>query len=123
MQWFTLSPKRGSRGYDALAKDVVNSCVMWKGKQDKQGYGRVRFLLPDGRIVERAHRFVFYQTYGILPKGCVVKHRCDNVACVEPSHLILGLPSSNALDSVARAKHWYRLLPSEFSKLRQKHAA
>ncbi len=120
--WFILSPKRGPRGYDALAKQVVRPCKEWMGPRDKQGYGRVSFRLPDGRIVNRASRLVFYQTYGILPKGCVVKHSCGNVGCVEPSHLILGLPDSTALETMANSKRWYRLSPTELLKLRAKHA-
>src|SRR5207249_9448355 len=103
-QWFKHIPKSGRRRYDALAKDAVRPCKMWRGKRDKQGYGRVHLRLPDGKIVERAHRLVFYKTSGILPKGCVVKHACGKVGCVEPSHLILGLPDSTALETVANPK-------------------
>ena len=111
MKWFIHSPKKKSHGYDALAKQVIRPCRYWNGPRDKQGYGRVHVRLPDGRVVDRASRLVFYQTHGILPRGSVVKHACGNVACVEPSHLILGLPDSIALETVANPKHWYRYKP------------
>ncbi len=120
MRWFIRSPKSGPRGYDALAREVVRPCKMWVGERDKQGYGRTSFRLPDGRTVDRAHRRVFYQTHGFLPKDCVVKHTCGNVGCVESSHLILGLPDSTALEIVANPKKWYQLSPSELSGLRVK---
>ncbi len=122
MQWFMHSPKNGPHGYDALAKQVVRPCKEWTGPRDKQGYGRVFFRLPDGRIVNRASRLVFYKTSGILPKGCVVKHTCGNVGCVEPSHLVLGVPNSDALALVAQPKKWIQLSPTELSRLRGKHA-
>jgi len=109
MQWFKRIPKGGPREYDALAKEAVRPCKEYTGRRDRQGYGRIRFRLPDGRIEQRAHRLVFYKTSGILPRGCVVKHTCDNVGCVEPSHLILGLPDSTALETVANPKQWYRV--------------
>jgi len=118
MQWFIHSPKGGPRGYDALSREVVRPCKKYTGHRDKQGYGRTHFRLPDGRIEERAHRLVFYKTYGILPRGCVVKHTCGNVGCVEPSHLILGVPDSTALETVAKPKQWYRFRETTPGKLK-----
>src|SRR5437879_6384437 len=120
MMWFARTRTDGSRGYDALAKEIVRPCVLWKGKRDRQGYGRTHFLMPDGRVEYRAHRVVFFKANGFLPQDCVLKRLCGNLLCVELSHMILGLPSSNALEKVANAKRWYRLSPSEISRLRAK---
>src|SRR5713226_6632118 len=104
MHWFTLSPKRGPRGYDALVKQVDRPCKMWNGRIDRQGWGRTHFILPDGRRESFAHRVAFFKAFGELPRGSVVKHICGHFACIEPSHLVLGVPSSEALAMVTKPK-------------------
>ncbi len=122
MQWFIHSPKGGPRGYDALAKEVVRPCREWTGFRDRHGFCRVHFRLPDGRIESYASRLAFFKAFSILPKGSVVRHLCGNLSCVEPTHLILGVPSSDALETVAKTKQWYRLSPTELLRLRGTHA-
>ena len=113
MWWFVRSPKSGHHGYDALAREVVRPCKEWTGFRDRHGFCRVHFRLPDGRVETYASRLAFFKAFGVLPKGSVVRHRCGNLSCVEPSHLILGVPPSDAFETVAQAKQWYRTTPTE----------
>jgi hypothetical protein len=39
-----------------------------------------------------AHRVAFQLSLGAVPNGMSVRHTCDNVKCVRPSHLILEEP-------------------------------
>lgn len=42
---------------------------------------------------------------GPIPPGMVVRHRCDNPACVNPAHLEVGTHADNRADCVARNRH------------------
>jgi hypothetical protein len=70
-------------------------CWLWNGciRSDGRGftsYGRERKML--------AHRLAWELTYGPIPEGVCVCHRCDNPRCVRPDHLFLGTQQDNLRD-------------------------
>lgn len=72
-------------------------CVMWEGRRDENGYGRV------GR--KRAHRLAWEEANGAsIPPGLVVMHSCDNPPCVNPNHLNLGTVADNNRDRAAKGR-------------------
>ena len=82
---------------------VVKSdgCWEWQGSLDKRGYGRFHVSRERHRVW--AHRFAWELTNGPIPiedtyHGVCVLHKCDNPACVNPSHLFLGSQSDNNRD-------------------------
>lgn len=81
--------------------EKTDSCWIWKGCLDKQGYGsfnhRTRML--------KAHRYSFGRFKGTLIGGMLVCHTCDNPACVNPDHLYLGTSKDNGKDLKDR-KRW-----------------
>ena len=50
------------------------------------------------------HRFVFLKLKGVLHKGQVVRHTCDNRECIRPHHLIAGSPQDNVNDQNIRGR-------------------
>ncbi len=52
----------------------------------------------------KASRAVMLMKNPDLPDTVVVCHKCDNPACVRPSHLFLGTANDNVQDKVAKGR-------------------
>ena len=75
--WICISHCKGNHGYPEM---------WYKGKH---------WLL---------HRLVYAKLKGEIPEGYVVRHTCDNRACIHPDHLIIGTPADNVRDMVERGR-------------------
>jgi hypothetical protein len=84
------------------------ACWPWLGFLDQTsgGYGRFRV----GDSMRAAHRVAYELTYGPIPSeaptthGLCVLHRCDNPACVNPAHLVLGSQIDNMTDRQTKGR-------------------
>jgi hypothetical protein len=47
-------------------------------------------------------RYIYTKTNGTIPKGLVVRHKCDNPNCININHLELGTIADNTKDMVER---------------------
>jgi hypothetical protein len=81
-----------------VERGAAGECWPWLGSVDRDGHGRVYW---QGRHTG-AHRVAFGLAQGqpVLP-GVVIRHRCDNPACCNPAHLVIGTHTDNVRDRVA----------------------
>lgn len=80
---------------------MESNCIIFSGHIGNAGYGLDYDPTTQKTIL--AHRLVFRDTFGYLPK--VVMHICDNPACVNPKHLVGGTQKENILDCVSKGRH------------------
>lgn len=75
-----------------------NACWEWQGHKvaSRGGYGRFKFKGGTWR----AHRLAYVIGRGTELGDKMVLHRCNNPACVRPSHLYLGTGTDNARDRI-----------------------
>lgn len=76
-------------------------CWEWNGERDKDGYGKINLMSFQTRV---AHRLSWILTFGEIPEGMLVCHRCDNPSCVNPNHLFLGTQSDNINDMYKKGR-------------------
>ncbi|WWT42040.1 hypothetical protein [Klebsiella phage 175029] len=76
------------------------SCLEWQASRFSSGYGQ---FFADGKN-HRAHRWLYEHVNGKLSDGLVVRHTCDNPACVNIEHLEVGTQRDNINDEVRRGR-------------------
>ena len=97
--------KRGTPFWDRMTR-TSSGCLEWQGYRIclrgrlRGNYGQIRI---DGVLVS-VHRHAWELTYGPIPAGLQVLHRCDNPPCCEPSHLFLGTLADNMRDAAAKGR-------------------
>lgn len=90
----------------SFVQKQASGCWHWVGalSQDDgggvEGYGMFWF----GGRAQRAHRLAWVLLRGPIPKGMVLRHKCDNPRCVNPDHLEPGTQMDNVRDMLERER-------------------
>lgn len=69
---------------------------------NRKPYTTGYYQITNGRNRKLAHRHIYEECFGEIPKGMVVRHKCDNKSCINPEHLELGTLAENIQDKVKR---------------------
>lgn len=77
-----------------------NGCIEFIGYRLEFGYGRLRFK---GKKY-LAHRMAWELAYGVIPKGLLVCHSCDNASCINLKHLFLATQKENVKDCMNKGR-------------------
>ncbi len=79
----------------------ANECWPWTGSIRDHGYGQ---MYVNGSLIT-SHRLAhFFHSREALPSSVVIRHKCDNPRCVNPSHLVPGTQADNVRDRVERGR-------------------
>lgn len=109
-----------------VRKGDVDSCWVWTGGTNADGYGRIR---AEGcHALQQAHRVSWELHNGQpVPDSLMVLHRCDNPPCVNPAHLFLGTNTDNMRDMAKKGRNKSanntRLTEGQVRAIRQRHAS
>lgn len=76
----TPATERWKTSYEV---DAVTGCWNWTGPVG----GPYGFIQQGASTRHKAHRFVYEQVVGPIPKGLELDHKCRNQLCVNPKHL------------------------------------
>ena len=107
LDWMVANPGKVSRYMGVLERIHRQSsphpsgCRVWNGKKNMHGYGVVKIAKKE----HRAHRVVYYTLHPSTSPTLVIRHKCDNPACVNPQHLEAGTVRENMIDMVSRGRH------------------
>ena len=104
--------------YKRFMKKVQKTASCWLWTANKNNHGDGMFSWMGSK--HAAHRMSWRFHVGDIPEKAQVLHRCDNPACVNPDHLVLGSAKDNMVDKElkGRGNHPNALVLSDADQMR-----
>lgn len=87
-----------------VAFGAEDECWLWKGSRTKWRMSYGVFWDPELQREVRAHRRAYELTFGPIPEGMIVRHKCDVPLCCNPHHLEVGTHADNTRDMIERGR-------------------
>lgn len=84
---------------------MTSACIETTRARNTGGYGVVKIK---GRQLLH-HRVAYVQRHNLKIEdidGVIIRHGCDNPACINPEHLVPGTHADNTSDKVARGRQY-----------------
>jgi hypothetical protein len=97
------------RFWSHVEKKELDECWEWQARKNMWGYG----VFHIGLQTKLAHRVRWEIDYGEIPTGMCILHKCDNPACVNPSHLWIGTHKDNSDDKMAKGRESHKSTPKK----------
>ena len=92
----------GRKRKPILFKEDDNGCFICTSHvRNQKGYPMTK---RNGSTMH-VHRYVWEEYNGRIPKGMVVRHKCDNPACMRLNHLEIGTVADNNRDMTERGRY------------------
>ena len=96
--------KISKKGKNVILEKLENGCIKCTSHcKDSDGYTRIKY---NGKH-ERLFRIIYMQKFGEIPKGMLIRHKCDNPYCCNIDHLEIGTPKDNVRDMIERGRDAY----------------
>lgn len=84
----------------------LDECWLWAGSVSETDYGVIYYYDRGKTRNSRAHRVVYENYKGFIPKGLVIDHLCRVHRCINPEHLEAVTVEENVMRGVgATAKN------------------
>ncbi len=96
-----LTQREWTRFWNKVKGGSKEECWLWQSAMTHNNYGTFEMR----GVSLRAHRVAYALTFGKVPEGMCVRHKCDNSICCNPNHLLLGTVEDNIADQVLRKRH------------------
>ena len=84
--------------------EKTDGCWLWLGARNESSGGYGMTVDPDTKAIIGSHRYSWSLSYGPIPPGKHVLHRCDTPLCVRPDHLFLGTHRDNMRDKASKGR-------------------
>ena len=90
-----------------LNQPELGECWLWMGCRNERGYGYISY--GKNQRLKRVHIVSWLLHFGEVPDNICVLHKCDNRACVRPSHLFVGTNQDNTDDMLRKGRGYNQL--------------
>lgn len=116
-----LTPRELERFWAKVDQEATpDGCWPWKGKLNAGARGQ---FTVRGHS-DYAYRWMVRAQGVEITEGEVVRHLCDNPACVRPDHLAVGTQRDNNLDTAEHGHHRSaKLNATKARRIRERYAA